>query len=285
MGREVRRVPAGFDWPLNKVWQGFIQPEWLNSLPCPDCVSGYSIEAQRMSDEWYGNAPFDPASTGSERLTPTTPAVWAFAERNVNSAPQFYGTGDDAIRREAERLATLWNAAWSHHLSQDDVDALVDDDRLWDFTRTWTREDGWQLKEPPYRPTAAEVNTWSLSGFGHDAINQWVCVRARAEREGVDVTCGTCRGRGGIEAFKGQRKLAKRWKRINPPKGDWWQVWETVSEGSPVTPAFATPEDLARHLGGENTLEWITGPGWAPSGIVTKRGVQSSDQIIKNGTQ
>jgi hypothetical protein len=97
------------------------------------------------------------------------------------------------------------------------------------------------------------------------------------------VTCGTCRGRGGIEAFKGQRKLAKKWKRINPPKGDWWQVWETVSEGSPVTPAFATPEALADHIGGGNSLEWITGPGWAPSGMVLGGVFRASEQIITDG--
>lgn len=283
MGRQVRRVPAGFDWPLRKVWAGFIQPAWLDSLSCPDCEGGYSREAQRMQDEWYGNAPFDPASTGSPLLTPTTPAVWAFAERNVERAPHFYGAGNHAIQREAERLTDLWNAAWSHHLSQDDVDALIDGDRLWDFTRTWSPESGWQAKEPPYRPTAAEVNEWSLRTLGHDGINQSICVQARAEREGVELLCGTCRGHGGVEAFKGQRKLAKKWKPIKPPRGDWWQLWETTSEGSPVTPAFATPEELAAHIGGENTLAWITGPGWTPSGIATVGAVLSSDQIIQNG--
>ena len=29
-------------------------------------------------------------------------------------------------------------------------------------------------------------------------------------------------------------------ERREPPIGDGWQVWETVSEGSPVTPVFAT---------------------------------------------
>lgn len=28
----------------------------------------------------------------------------------------------------------------------------------------------------------------------------------------------------------------------------WWQMYETVSEGTPVTPAFATPEELVEHL-------------------------------------
>jgi hypothetical protein len=41
-------------------------------------------------------------------------------------------------------------------------------------------------------------------------------------------------------------------KRIFPivpiPTGDWYQVWETVSEGSPVSPAFATAQELVFFL-------------------------------------
>jgi hypothetical protein len=29
---------------------------------------------------------------------------------------------------------------------------------------------------------------------------------------------------------------------------DWWQAYETVSEGTPVSPAFATPEELIEYL-------------------------------------
>lgn len=37
-------------------------------------------------------------------------------------------------------------------------------------------------------------------------------------------------------------------ERREPPSGEGWQVWETVSEGSPVTPVFPTAESLARQL-------------------------------------
>ena len=70
------------------------------------------------------------------------------------------------------------------------------------------------------------------------------------------------------------------WPQINVPRGDWWQVWETVSEGSPVTPAFATPQELAEWMATESSdrawanctvneiAHWIEGAGWAPSGIM-----------------
>lgn len=35
---------------------------------------------------------------------------------------------------------------------------------------------------------------------------------------------------------------------IEPPAGEGWQVWENVSEGSPVTPVFETSEKLATYL-------------------------------------
>lgn len=67
-----------------------------------------------------------------------------------------------------------------------------------------------------------------------------------------------------------------------PPTGDGWQAWETVSEGSPISPVFATADEL---------VEWAAGPdgqlgvggtpvsrtaarrfiadGWAPSMVYT----------------
>jgi hypothetical protein len=286
MGREIKRVPVGFDWPLKKVWAGYLMPEWLHEGSCPDCKNGYSREAEVFRDEWYGNAPFDPASTGSSLLTPETPSVRAFAERNVASSPDFYGTGETAIVREATRLCGLWNNQWCHHLSQIDVDALVDGDRLWDFTRDWTAGEGWKPKEPAYRPTASEVNEWSLMGFGHDSLNSGIVVRARCEREGVPYVCSTCKGHASIPKFKGQRKLASKWKSIKPPKGEWWQLWETASEGSPISPAFETPEELAAWINPADpaaSFEWVTGAGWAPSMTVVG-GVLATSSDYAEGT-
>jgi hypothetical protein len=64
----------------------------------------------------------------------------------------------------------------------------------------------------------------------------------------------------------------------------WFQVYETVSEGTPVTPPFATKEELVNYLatygdfwdqkrghGAWNriTAEKFVADGWAPSMIVT----------------
>lgn len=130
MGREIRRVPLDFDHPLYRVWPGFLSPDSLDGIPCDACDgSGYNPHARHLKDLWYGHVPFDPATTGSIPLTRDTPEVQAFAERNVTRAPGYYGTGEAAIVREADRLAALWNGQWCHHLTQDDVDALITEGR------------------------------------------------------------------------------------------------------------------------------------------------------------
>jgi hypothetical protein len=103
MGREIRRVPVGFDHPVGETWPGFLNPH--HPRRCPDCKNGYSAAAQRYSDEWYGKAPFDPCSTGSKLFGPNHPAVLAFARRNVGHSPAFYGRDEMAVAREARRLA------------------------------------------------------------------------------------------------------------------------------------------------------------------------------------
>lgn len=265
MGREVRRVPLDFDWPQNKVWKGFLSPDKFDEIPCPDCTTGCSPRAQYLYDLWYGKLPFDPTSAGSTPWRHDSPGVRAFAWRNVNNAPDFYGTGENAIVREGRRLASLFNEQWAHHLSQEDVDALVADDRLRDFTHTWSRDTGWQKIEPPVTPTAEQVNEWSLQAMGHDGINASVAVRARCKREGVDVTCGTCGGHASSEAWPGQRADAEAWEPTDPPKGDGWQLWETVSEGSPVSPVFPDAEALAA---------WMSDPArgdrWVPPAVAAK---------------
>lgn len=174
------------------------------------------------------------------------------AERNVDRDPWFYRVAaygrDAAVRREAKRLFDLWKAQWCHHLIQADVDALVVSGRLMDLTHVWSSESGWQPIGPPPVVTAAQVNRWSLSGMGHDSINQYICVEARCQREGVPRLCDRCHGGGDSWQSNAARALFEAWESTEPPTGDAWQMWETTSEGSPISPPFATPEELARWL-------------------------------------
>jgi len=89
--------------------------------------------------------------------------------------------------------------------------------------------------------------------------------------------CRRCRYFGKLAGLPFTRYDCPRTK-IDPPTGDGWQLWETVSEGSPCSPVFATAEELAQHLadgGGhplgepptyEQALAFVR-KGWAPSMI------------------
>lgn len=199
MGREVKRVDLGFDWPIDKVWQGYLDPNLSHLNECSDCKgSGYNEATARLADDWY-----DFARTGRK---------------------------------------------WCYALTQHEVDALVEHHRLYDFTHTWTEENGWQPKDPPIHPTAEQVNAWAQVRFGHDVINRGICVQARAEKMGVYGLCETCDGEGRVWDSPEAEAASAAWNETGPPAGEGWQMWETVSEGSPVSPVFATPEELARWL-------------------------------------
>lgn len=141
MGREIKRVPIGFDWPLREVWWGYI----MESVVCKACNG-----------------------TGKA------------------SAPTIGG---------------------------------------------WKRPDG----------------TWYVS-------------------EDKNEDCPVCDGEGYVCPM------------IEVPPGPGYQLWETTTEGSPLSPSLSTPEELARWLADNNVsafggitlpyeswLAFILGVGWAPS--------------------
>lgn len=67
------------------------------------------------------------------------------------------------------------------------------------------------------------------------------------------ITCKLC-----INGYDGKCPLCEDLKyvyvRVEPPKGEGYQVWEDVSEGSPISPVFKTKEELAKYMT-DNTKE------------------------------
>jgi len=87
---------------------------------------------------------------------------------------------------------------------------------------------------PAYIPTPEEVNVWSLSGFGHDAINQWIVVGSECRRL---VLILSAHGATEKERF-GIHWKQSRWQKVDAHRAanrDGYQIWETVSEGSPIS--------------------------------------------------
>ena len=59
MGRELRRVPMDFDWPMKRIWKGYINP--YRGINCPWCYDedekhsdGMTKEAREYKKAFYG---------------------------------------------------------------------------------------------------------------------------------------------------------------------------------------------------------------------------------------
>lgn len=231
MGREVKRVPMDFDWPMGVVWRGYRCP--YRATKCHACDGhGSGPRVRELSKGWY----------------------------------DFERTG----RR------------WCDAITQDEVDALIESGRLYDFTSKIVPGKGWERIEGRV-VTAEEVNAAVRAGRSmHDAINKSICVEQRARRLGVwdsDGECRTCGGHGDYYCDESYRQLANNWQAIEPPTGEAWQMWETTSEGSPISPPCVSPEALARWLS-ENAAsalgseaatydQWLAmiRARWAPSAV------------------
>lgn len=239
-GRTLKRVALDFEWPMDKVWKGYINPWYEHCGKCPDCELGYAPDAQFLHDSWYRHIAREMfGSFGGSNIL----AVWDRAELKRAGWPD--EVADNIERAKNFGFRTLTH--WSDKLEAADIEALVKGGRLWDFTHTWDPVNRWKPKDPPYMPTPDEVNAWSGHGMGHDSINAGICIRARCERLGVPVTCATCGGDGHKWKSEEAKKKAEEWKEEEPPEGPGWQLWETVSEGSPITPVFKTAGDLAAY--------------------------------------
>lgn len=286
MGREIKRVPLDFDWPLKQIWPGFQNPFYA-ATKCSHCDGrGDSPQAKAMYDKWYGYVPFKPEENGSTPFSPDHPAIQRRANRSVNDSPAFMQkftrtrTNALATLREAQRLADIFNSEWCHHLNQKDVDALWAEDRLWDFNErrnAWYKDrtlpipgdHNWNAGQPA--PTASAVNEWSISGMGHDSLNSWIVVKARCARFGYPTFCANCNGDGDIWPSKAAKALYEAYEDIEPPTGEGWQMWETVSEGSPVSPVFTTEETFIAYLieegHSEHAAREFAKTGWVMSAM------------------
>jgi hypothetical protein len=236
MSREVRRVPLDFDWPLNKTWQGYLTPDSLQGEPC-DCCNGGETWAAR----W----------------------LYLLCSR-INML------AGDVRDQEQGKPMHPWLANDTYPPIQwrpDRVRSFISDE--YDVMRP-------TADIIPLLAGIAGCEPGEVGGFfGRNTeydLYQAIVKASGLENWGV---CGHCEGRGEHERYEGQRAEREAWAATEPPAGDGWQLWETVSEGSPVSPVFADAEALAQWLttpeGGE-----MAGPSQRPMSIEQARGFVSA---------
>jgi hypothetical protein len=223
MGREIKRVPLNFDWPLGRVWRGFLNPHYDGH--CKDC------------DECNGRG----STTAMQRVEDLASLLLMSAE--------------DAIRGRVHPYfeeAPLYN----------------------------TR--GIVVSKNIIELAAGLAGRSAVGRMGHDCTDRHEATKAIIRAAGFDFEewgwCKACEGEGSVWDGEENKRKAENWEREEPPAGDGYQLWETVTEGSPISPVFDTPEKLADWLVSpaydctsdsattrEQWLKFITGPGWAPS--------------------
>jgi len=162
MGREVKRVALDFDWPMDKVWDGYVNSHYV---PCEACHGQRSVDG-----EWLDTIINLLLLAGGNRTHP-----WL------------------------ARLPLAPSGAPTHEMT-----------RL---------TSGLAGREP--------------SVFGHDAIDRYETTRKIIKAAGMPDDWGTCKQCDGSGIAPEAEKAYTEWTPTEPPEGDGWQLWETVSEGRP----------------------------------------------------
>ena len=93
-----------------------------------------------------------------------------------------------------------------------------------------------------------------LHRFGHDDMDLYTALRKIVAAAGLPKRWGPCKTCKGSAEDPATKKASARWRPTEPPRGEGWQLWETTSEGSPISPVFATADGLAAWCATNATL-------------------------------
>jgi len=197
MGREARRVPLDFDWPLKKVWGGYLLPDRLHEETCPECGGSGSTDALKwVQTVAYLLSALADDTNKEQRGRPMHPWLQPLKEISFNAS----------AGRPGPQFVEFFDGLTSSKVGGGD--------------RIFGRD--------TYRTAFALIEAAGLP-------EEWGW-------------CPGCAGLGSIEKYDGQRAEAESWESVDPPSGEGWQMWETTSEGSPMSPVFATADELATWL-------------------------------------
>lgn len=251
-GRTVKRVALDFDWPLNERWKGYLNPHYK---PCPEkgktCWNGATAAAKFLE---------------------------AVARMLCTAA-------DDAMKRE--------NHPWfgDFHWMRDMPD--------WFNQPEWSRREMVELVKkltgeegiPPFGFLGRdhEVYTRILKQTGlampeiEYAKGNWEDFD-RKHREACKGAWGICQVCLGNDLDPACKEACEAWKEEEPPAGPGWQLWETVTEGSPISPVFRTARELAAWCAGNATImadEKLTNEEWLKI-IVEPEDVETASMMVKD---
>jgi len=241
MGRELRRVPLDFNWPYSKVWEGYLNP---HRKACPEglknnCHGGYS-----NAGKWLDAVSQILALMGQEALVP--PEDQALIKERGRTYPHPYleelnyaprTETPDEVLDHIRALPTQQEKNWALHCYHQEHPSqlLALDKELVDLVQ----------KLAPGQ---------ALGSFGGGVAYE--IGRTLMKAAGVDPhTWGLCKVCGGDGMDPAVKEAKEAWEPTPPPTGEGWQLWETTSEGSPISPVFDTEEAFVQHLIGKGYTE------------------------------
>lgn len=251
MGREVKRVKMDFNWPINKTWEGYLNPHY-KATKCQAC-NGEGTTASFKAVDWLVRILMVGGEDSLKRPKDFNPK----AQSLPTNIPTYPGSP--------------YNRLYPHPYL---VEAGINDPG----TELHELTTGLAGRDPSF--------------LGHDSCDHWSAMKKILKAAGMKKgwgSCPHCKGDGAIWANAEDKKKYNRWRSKEPPKGKGYQMWETVSEGSPISPVFATPDELATWLAkneGGTFESWrkTIDAEWVPSMIMTaEHGLQTGVEAAGAG--
>lgn len=193
------------------------------SEDCKTCGgSGHHPDAQWITDSWYSHSSPFKRQTFGELQAVAVMARFGASPRRLHGhgtypSDEVLAKYGQPFREFCERMRVRGH--WGDDITQDEVQALIDSNRLLDITHDWKQGEGWKPRRPAVIPTADEINAWARGkGLGHDSINAWICQKRRCERLGVPHQCPTCEGHGSVFTTTSAHVSLTLWW-LHPRKG------------------------------------------------------------------
>jgi hypothetical protein len=214
MGRELRRVPIDFSWPLKETWKGYLRPEYRK---CSECEGGqpYSV--------WWLNSILSLVSVLGEEVGRTGKDMHPYLSSLMN-APGHY-IDPNGTHRPGDGPSLPSGRVFR-------VDPVTDD-RISSLMNGLTKARG-------------DRSEW----YPNISSDGYMLMRVLLEAAGMDedsfYKCSACDGTG---VDPRDQEIVDAWDAMpsedkDPPTGDGYQLWETTSEGSPISPAFESLDEL-----------------------------------------